>query len=72
MGLKAYLIYQLRYTLQGLEGAEVYIDDILIHGPTQEVHDARLRAMFQRLKNFGFRLQTTKTILGKRFPCSAT
>ncbi len=45
---------RVQYSLQGLEGVEVYIDDILINGPTQEIHDVRLRAIFQRLKKFGF------------------
>ncbi|MCP3667662.1 MAG: hypothetical protein GY696_35090, partial [Gammaproteobacteria bacterium] len=54
-----------QYALRGLEGVEVYTNDILIHGPTQEVHDARLCAVFQRLEKFGFRLLTTKTLLGK-------
>ncbi|MCP3663296.1 MAG: RNA-directed DNA polymerase, partial [Gammaproteobacteria bacterium] len=52
--------------LAGLEGVEVYIDDILIHGKTQEEHDRRLRAALSRLLKAGFRLQEKKLEIGKR------
>ncbi|MCP3664579.1 MAG: hypothetical protein GY696_19160 [Gammaproteobacteria bacterium] len=29
-----------QYTFQGLEGAEIYVDVTLIHGPTQDIHIA--------------------------------
>ena len=29
-------------TVKNIPGVEVYIDNLLIHAPTQELHDARL------------------------------
>lgn len=52
-------------TLRGLEGVEVYIDDIIVHGRTQEEHDRRLRAALKRLEAADFRLQTSKVLLSK-------
>jgi hypothetical protein len=37
--------------LEGLVGVECNIGDVLIHGATQEEHDRRLEAVFQRLSN---------------------
>ena len=37
--------------LEGLDGVECNIDDVLVHGATQEEHDRRLEAVFQRLGN---------------------
>jgi hypothetical protein len=36
--------------LQGLEGMEVIIDDILIYGKTAEEHDTRLKKTIERIK----------------------
>ena len=35
--------------LEGLEGVICHMDDTLIHGPTQEVHDTQVRLVLNRL-----------------------
>lgn len=43
-------------TLVGLEGTEVYIDDILIHGETEEIHDQRLDKALKVIEEAGLKL----------------
>lgn len=38
--------------LCGCEGVINFIDDIVVHAPTKELHDARLRKVFDRLREF--------------------
>ena len=33
--------------LEGLEGVACQIDDVLVHGETQPIHDERLQAVLQ-------------------------
>lgn len=42
--------------LEGLEGVVCHMDDILIHGPTQESHDSRVREVLRRLQEAGLTL----------------
>ena len=42
--------------LEGLEGVICHMDDTLIDGPTQEVHDTRVRLVLNRLQNAGITL----------------
>ncbi|XP_076049320.1 uncharacterized protein LOC143029995 [Oratosquilla oratoria] len=42
--------------LEGLEGVVCHMDDILIHGPTQEIHDNRVREVLCRLQGAGITL----------------
>ena len=42
--------------LEGLDGTVCHMDDILIHGETQELHDSRVRKVLQRLKDAGVTL----------------
>ena len=37
------------HILEGLEGVVCHMDDVLVHAPTQNLHDACLRAALQRL-----------------------
>ena len=46
--------------LEGIEGAECYIDDVLIWAETQELHDARLRQVLERCRQSGIRLNASK------------
>ena len=48
--------------LEGLEGVECNIDDVLCHGPTQEIHDRRLKAVLHRLSAAGVTLNVNKCI----------
>ncbi len=56
---------RVKTALQGLDGVEVYIDDIIVHGKTREEHDRRLIAVLQRLSDNGFRLQVKKVLIAK-------
>lgn len=46
--------------LDGLEGVMCLIDDVLLFGKSQEEHDARLLAAFQRLKEANVTLNAAK------------
>ena len=46
--------------LNGIEGVVCMIDDILVHGKTQEEHDERLREELQRLQVAGVTLNSEK------------
>lgn len=48
-----------------IPGVEVYIDDILVHAPTQEAHDARLREVLQRCKKAGITLNQDKSVFSR-------
>ena len=47
-------------TLQGLEGTEVYMDDVLIHGETEEIHDKRLAEALKVIEAAGLKLNKEK------------
>ena len=51
------LIHQ---ALANCEGAIVYIDDIIVHGPDEEAHDKRLNAVLKALEEHDFRIQPSK------------
>ena len=42
--------------LEGLEGVECNIDDVLVHAPTIELHDYRLQKVLERLSEAGLTL----------------
>ena len=44
---------QMSRTLEDLEGVICHMDDILVHAPTQETHDSRVRAVLTRLQEAG-------------------
>uniref|UniRef100_A0A3B3I785 Gypsy retrotransposon integrase-like protein 1 n=1 Tax=Oryzias latipes TaxID=8090 RepID=A0A3B3I785_ORYLA len=50
-------------TLEGLEGVEVFMDDILVHGATMEEHDARLERVLRRIDSAGLKLNKEKCSL---------
>lgn len=51
--------------LQELKGIIVYIDDIIVFGRTQEEHDRRLKALLQRLNEYGVKLNANKCNISK-------
>ena len=68
MGLKdAASAFQKRIqqTLLGVQGVEVYIDDVIIHGKDQKEHDEALQATLTALQGAGFRLNMDKCAFGK-------
>ena len=52
--------------LSGLTGVVCMMDDILIHGKTQEEHDERLRKVLQRLQETGMTLNSEKCEFAQR------
>ena len=48
--------------LEGLDGVECNIDDVLVHGATQEERDRRLEAVLQRLGNANVTLNAEKCV----------
>lgn len=49
--------------LEGLEGVTAIVDDILIYGKTKEEHDSNLRAMLQRSRERGVKLNPDKSTI---------
>lgn len=47
-------------TLEGLEGVEIFMDDILVYGSTTEEHDTRLEKVFRRIESAGLKLNKEK------------
>lgn len=50
-------------TLQGLEGVEVFMDDVLVCGDSMEQHDAGLEKVMQRIGSAGLKLKKEKCSL---------
>ena len=64
MGIKsAPEVYQQRMELvfEGLDGVEVMMDDILVHGQDEKEHDARLQAALQRARQNNLKLNQKKS-----------
>ena len=51
--------------LEGLDGIECQMDDILVFGECQEQHDVRLEAVFNRLEEYGVTLNPEKCEFSK-------
>ena len=51
--------------LKGLEGVECQIDDVLVHGETQQIHGERLQAVLKRLPESNITLNLDKCELSK-------
>ena len=49
----------------GIAGVEVYIDDLLVHAPTEEEHNVRLRQVLERCRKVGLTLNPEKAVIGK-------
>ena len=54
----------MRTILDGLEGVECYIDDVLIWAATEEEHNQRLRQVLERCKQHGLQLNGAKCTFG--------
>ena len=52
--------------LEGLDGVVCQIDDILVHGPDQSMHDQRLKAVLDRLQSRGVTLNREKCSFNQR------
>ena len=55
-------VYQhiIQQVLQGCEGVQNIADDIIVHGPTVELHDQRLTTVLERLQERGLTLNPEK------------
>ena len=51
-------------TLAGIKNCEVFVDDIIIHGPTKDEYLQTLRQVLERLQEKGFRLNRDKCSFG--------
>ena len=51
--------------LEGLDGVEVIMDDILVHGRNREEHDARLNAVLRIINDSGLKLNPKKCVFRK-------
>ncbi|CAI5671962.1 unnamed protein product [Oreochromis niloticus] len=51
-------------TYEGLNGVAAIVDDILVFGRTKEEHDENLRAMLERTRERGVRLNPEKCVIG--------
>ena len=52
-------------TLEGSEGVECQIDDVLVLGETQQIHDERLQAVLKRLAESNITLNLDKCEFSK-------
>ncbi|XP_053690842.1 uncharacterized protein K02A2.6-like [Sabethes cyaneus] len=52
--------------LAGLNGASGYLDDVIVGGETQDDHDRNLKAVLQRIQEFGFTIRAEKCSFGKQ------
>ena len=52
-------------TLEGLEGVECQIGDVLVHGETQQIHNERLQEVLKRLAESNITLNLDKCEFGK-------
>ena len=50
--------------IRGLDGCTIVQDDILVWGCTKEQHDARLKAVMERIQQAGLKLNEKKCVLG--------
>eukprot|EP00731_Ephydatia_muelleri_P017556 Em0010g654a len=60
-------IFQKRMSeiLLGLDGVVCMMDDVLIFGPNQEIHDMRLKAVLQRVRSAGVTLNRDKCVFSQ-------
>ena len=52
--------------VSGIKEASVFMDDIVVHGATQESHDHRLKQVLQKLTDHKLTLNENKCIFSKR------
>lgn len=46
--------------LAGIQGVSIFLDDVVVHAPSTELHDTRLEQVFQRFEQHGVRLNAEK------------
>ncbi|XP_058811146.1 uncharacterized protein K02A2.6-like [Topomyia yanbarensis] len=51
--------------LAGLKGTCGYLDDVVVGGETEKEHDCNLKAVLQRIQEFGFTIRAEKCSFGK-------
>ena len=58
---------QMSQILAGVQGAVCLMDDILVHGATQQEHDSRLKAVLQRIQASAMTLNRDKCVFSFKF-----
>ena len=51
--------------LGGMNGVEIYQDDVIVHGKTEDEHDKRLEKVIKIIKDSGLRLNKKKSLFGQ-------
>ena len=51
--------------LGGMNGVEIYQDDVIVHGKTEDEHDKRLEKVINIIKDSGLRLNKKKSLFGQ-------
>ncbi len=46
--------------LKGLEGVQCYLDDVIVHGASEAIHNANLKAVLHRISEAGLKLNPDK------------
>ncbi|XDV26573.1 hypothetical protein PO909_030230 [Leuciscus waleckii] len=46
--------------LKGLDGVQCYLDDVIVHGASEAIHNANLKAVLHRISEAGLKLNTEK------------
>ena len=52
--------------LTGIDGASSYMDDVVVCGSTQEVHDERMNQEIERISASGLKLNRSKILFRKK------
>lgn len=48
--------------LAGIPGVVIYLDVVVVHGATTEIHDSRLHSVFKALAKHNLTLSTSKCV----------
>lgn len=56
---------EMKLNFGDLEGVEIVVDDILVHGRNMEEHNARLEAVLARARKLNLKLNSQKSHIGK-------
>ncbi|XP_058463779.1 uncharacterized protein K02A2.6-like [Malaya genurostris] len=55
---------EMENVFRGVKGLVVYMDDLLVHGETEEAHDTTLREVMTRIETMNMKVNTQKSIIG--------
>ena len=55
---------EMENVFRGVKGLVVYMDDVLVHGETEEAHDLALREVMMRIEAMNMKVNTQKSTFG--------